>query len=416
MTDTDTRFERDLRETLEEQAPDDVPAGLRDAVAGVPYRAAGRRLPFGWTGRTYAALAAVATVAVLTVGVGTGLLRLPGAGPDVGGPSAPGSPAASGELRIEYQAMPVNGQAPTEADVAAVAAVIAKRLDATGIVAPSVTTAPSGRIIVELAVDPTDATTTTRLRQLVGTTGRIDVVPLGSTPVEEGQPVDLAAFPPLFSGDQVASARIGSDQTNQRAIDLTLRPEAASLFAAYTRDHIGEYFAIVLDGSAVSVPVIQSAIEGGEVQISSGGLGGFAAVDAQALVALIGSGPLPFPLQEVANSVTPAATPVVTALSIANGTSIPVTLIINGNRVETVAAGATHDPISAKLPAKPWTIETWSPSGRVLSTLTVSADAIISDTAGRAVRVDLSCGRLDVWTGPPLLGPTFVPGPSGDCD
>ena len=103
-------------------------------------------------------------------------------------------------------------------------------------------------------------------------------------------------------------------------------------------------------------------------------------------------------------------------LSISNGTSIPVTLVVNGSVVETVAPGDRQDPITASLPERPWTIETRSPSGRVLSTLTVSATDHISNTSGRAVRVDLSCGRLDVWSGPPLLGPMFSPGPTGDCD
>jgi hypothetical protein len=103
-------------------------------------------------------------------------------------------------------------------------------------------------------------------------------------------------------------------------------------------------------------------------------------------------------------------------LSISNGTTIPVTLVVNGTVVETVAPGDRQDPITASLPTRPWTIETRSPSGRVLSTLTVSATDDISSTSGRAVRADLSCGRLDVWSGPPLLGPTFIPGPSGDCD
>jgi len=34
---------------------------------------------------------------------------------------------------------------------------------------------------------------------------------------------------------------------------------------------------------------------------------------------------------------------------------------------------------------------------------------------GDAVRVDLSCGRLDIWSGPPLLGPAPGPGKPGDC-
>ena len=102
-------------------------------------------------------------------------------------------------------------------------------------------------------------------------------------------------------------------------------------------------------------------------------------------------------------------------LSISNGTSIPVTLVVNGTVIETVAPGDTQDPITAPLPAQPWTIETRSPGGRVLSTLAVSLTDVIGSASGRAVRVDLSCGRLDVWSGPPLLGPMFSPGPSGDC-
>ena len=113
------------------------------------------------------------------------------------------------------------------------------------------------------------------------------------------------------------------------------------------------------------------------------------------------------------------------ALGIANGTSIAVTLAVNGVVVETVAPGGYEDPVTAQLPPLPWSIETRSPSGRVLSRLMVSAGDVVyttpdasggSSARGRAVRVDLSCGRLDVWSGPPLLGPMFIPGPSGDCD
>ena len=77
------------------------------------------------------------------------------------------------------------------------------------------------------------------------------------------------------------------------------------------------------------------------------------------------------------------------------------------------------------LPSLPWSIETRSPSGRVLSRLTVDAGDVVYTTPdasghsmskGDAVRVDLSCGRLDVWSGPPLLGPMYVPDPSKPCD
>ena len=62
-----------------------------------------------------------------------------------------------------------------------------------------------------------------------------------------------------------------------------------------------------------------------------------------------------------AASPTPAAPsqpPSRPPLSISNQTSIPVTLVVNGSVVETVAPGNQQDPIAAALPPRPWTIET----------------------------------------------------------
>jgi hypothetical protein len=110
-------------------------------------------------------------------------------------------------------------------------------------------------------------------------------------------------------------------------------------------------------------------------------------------------------------------------LSIENDTTIAVTLVVNGKVIETVPAGGYEDPIKAELPGLPWNVETRSPSGRVLSSMTVHAGDVWQTTdpngggeaKGDAVRVDLSCGRLDVWSGTPLLGPPPGPGRSGDC-
>jgi len=110
-------------------------------------------------------------------------------------------------------------------------------------------------------------------------------------------------------------------------------------------------------------------------------------------------------------------------LSIQNGTTIAVTLVVNGKVIEIVPAGGYEDPIKNELPGLPWDVETRSPSGQVLSSMTVHAGDVWQTTdpngggeeKGDAVRVDLSCGRLDVWSGPQPLGPMFRPGPSGDC-
>jgi hypothetical protein len=111
-------------------------------------------------------------------------------------------------------------------------------------------------------------------------------------------------------------------------------------------------------------------------------------------------------------------------LSIANGTTIAVTLVVNGTVVETVAPGGYQDPVPpTEMPPLPWQVEARSPSGRLLSSLTVHQGDVWQQSTpsggmllhGDAVRADLSCGRLDIWSGPPLVGPTFIPGPSGDC-
>ncbi len=112
-------------------------------------------------------------------------------------------------------------------------------------------------------------------------------------------------------------------------------------------------------------------------------------------------------------------------LSISNQTSIAVTLVVNGTAVGTIQPGGYEDPGAAALPALPWLVETRSPTGRVLSRVTVNAGDVVyttpaadghSSARGDAVRVDLPCGRLDVWSGPPLLGPPWSPDHSLSCD
>ena len=75
-----------------------------------------------------------------------------------------------------------------------------------------------------------------------------------------------------------------------------LKSDGAQKFSDYTAGHIGSYFAIILDGSVVSAPVIQNAIPNGNVQITGGGLAGFNAADVTNLVTILKYGSLPFPI------------------------------------------------------------------------------------------------------------------------
>lgn len=203
-----------------------------------------------------------------------------------------------GGLRIEYQVLPVEGRTPSRDDLNIMRTIILNRIDKSGVAEPQVVVQGADRIVVEMpGVQNAD-----QIRNLVGTTGRLDFVPLGSTQVAEGQALDLQRFPPLFSGDQVAAASIGADQTGRRTVNFTLEPSGRDLFADYTANHVGEYFAIVLDGEVISAPVINESIPGGQVQISQGGIGGYPLAEAQNLVTILQFGQLPYPIQELANT------------------------------------------------------------------------------------------------------------------
>ena len=202
----------------------------------------------------------------------------------------------SGGLRVEYQAIPVGGKEPTAADMSIIKDIVERRVNTTGVSEPVVTTQGKDRVVVELpgTTDPE------AIRKLVGTTGRLEFVPLGTTQVQQGQKLDLTQHPPSFSGDQVASATVGTDQNGRPAVNFVLKSEGATKFADYTGQHIGDYFAITLDSVVISAPVIRSSIPDGRVEIS-GGVAGFGAKEAQDLVTVLKFGSLPFPINAISS-------------------------------------------------------------------------------------------------------------------
>jgi preprotein translocase subunit SecD len=212
-----------------------------------------------------------------------------------------------GGLKVEYRVNPNAGQAPTLADVEVVKGIIERRVNATGVAEPVVVTSGTDRIVVEVP----GVSDTAAIRRLVGQTGELDFVPLPRTTygtegapgpqlATAGQPLPTQETP-LFGGDQVSAANVATDQNGARVVSFSLKEEGARLFGDYTTQHVGEFFAIVLDGAVISAPSIQSPITGGTGQISGGGLGGFARAEAEELVNVLRFGSLPFPVEELAS-------------------------------------------------------------------------------------------------------------------
>jgi hypothetical protein len=290
-----------LRNAFRQASLPSAPASLVDALERVPNARVARRGRSGrsvWAPLAVAAVLVVAGAAVIAGGQ-RGIVPAPTTAVSPA-PSTAASSPAGGLLRIEYQAHPIGGVNPTAVDLAAIVAIVEHRLASNHIVGSTVHAEGVDRVVVELptAID-TDAA-----RSLIGQTGRLDFVPLGTTQMEAGDTIDPTKFPALFSSAEIESAAIGnSGQTNQRVVAFVLKPNGAKLFEDYTAANIGRYFAIVLDGKVISAPVINSAIPGGHVEISSGGIGGYPLKEAQNLVAILQYGSLPFPIAEVSNEV-----------------------------------------------------------------------------------------------------------------
>ena len=115
-------------------------------------------------------------------------------------------------------------------------------------------------------------------------------------------------------------------------------------------------------------------------------------------------------------------------LSVQNGTTLDITLVVNGQAVGTFAAHSwTWSVVAPDISSLPWAVEVRSPSGRALATMdvpigvaqsTVGPDGDVT-TDFKSATADLSCGRIRVlvgWqlTAPPPFGAVPLPSLEGE--
>ena len=179
--------------------------------------------------------------------------------------------------------------------------IVRQRLNATGVVEPTVARQGADAIIVQLpgVDDPA------RIRELLGTTAKLtfhlaaDDTAARATMVLRDPASGIEhrlAERPALEGEHLTDARVGFDQlTGDPLVGFELDREGARRFADLTRANIGRMLAIVLDGQVISAPVIQGAIPGGSGQIS----GAFTVAEASDLALLLRAGALPAPLEVV---------------------------------------------------------------------------------------------------------------------
>jgi len=183
--------------------------------------------------------------------------------------------------------------------------VVRLRVDEFGVSEPSIQREGDDRILIEApgVKDPQ------RLKDLIGQTAKMTFHETcrGMTPqqaaatrppagcivresLDDPPQLHLLKEAAILSGEDLVDAQPSFDQqTNQPIVSFRFNTSGASRFGRFTQAHVGEPFAIVLDGEVITAPVIREPILGGSGQIS----GGFNVEGANDLAILLRAGALP---------------------------------------------------------------------------------------------------------------------------
>lgn len=96
-----------------------------------------------------------------------------------------------------------------------------------------------------------------------------------------------------LTGSMVSRSNLDFNQTTQEpVVSLAFNSDGRDLLASVTKDHIGDYLGIFLDGKLISYPVLRDSILDGRAQIS----GSFTVDTAKSLVRDLNYGALPIPI------------------------------------------------------------------------------------------------------------------------
>ena len=215
-----------------------------------------------------------------------------------------------------YKLAPSAGQQVPAADLDATVSILKSRALAKDSVDPIVTAVPPDQVTVEL-LNVTSQADQDAMSGYLSATGKLEFVllprdvygyfdnsTLPSVPAEgdgakplpaKGDLID-PSLPAAFANQDLdpTGVRAAADENSPGTWSLAFAftKDAGDRFADFTSQHVGDYFAIVVDGRVISVPYIRDAITGGKGEIS----GGFTEEEAKNLAATLRYRPLPVPL------------------------------------------------------------------------------------------------------------------------
>jgi SecD/SecF fusion protein len=216
----------------------------------------------------------------------------------------PGSPTdftvevSEGTLRLALTEAGLDRAATSAADSSL--EVIRHRVDQVGVSEPVISRVGEDRILVQMPGVDNPA----QLRDLLGSTAKMSFQMVAPGPGPGVSMLDMrdgaGAIPVedrvALSGDRLDQAASAFDpDTGRPMVTFTFDRQGAVAFAGITAANIGQRFAVVLDNEVLTAPVIQTAIPGGQGQIT----GDFTPEEAQTLAVLLTSGALPASLDVI---------------------------------------------------------------------------------------------------------------------
>jgi hypothetical protein len=230
-------------------------------------------------------LAAAALVIALVAGLGIGGWAGPGG--LIGTPEPTASPGV--ETR-QYIVLPPAGSIPSKASTSIASDTLDLRLRSIG----SGTFSSAAGDAITFQLPPDFDVDDALIRAVLSATGELSFVPLPPEDYGSGEHVAVIGEPlpvdepELFGQEQIEGAGVATNNGVPVRVHFGLTPIGAAALEVYTSGHIGETFAILVDGKVALLPVVQAAITGGTLEVS-----GSDPSELALLAAIVTSGTLP---------------------------------------------------------------------------------------------------------------------------
>ena len=183
--------------------------------------------------------------------------------------------------------------------------IIRRRVDEAGTREPTIQKQGTERILIQVP----GLGSAEELLQLIGKTAKLTFHPVIKNSIScEKKPTSRTIILENFddtnacielekkfvvSGTQLTNAQPSFDQNNRPAVSFQFNPVGGRQFGEYTKNNIGNPFAIVLDDQVISAPIIQGHIPGGSGIIT----GNFTVDESNRLAILLRAGALPASIQ-----------------------------------------------------------------------------------------------------------------------